>query len=74
MVWLFDNGLYYILMFSENDDILTKVSYFSHNKSKVSVLWQYHECGVWIYCDGYWIESRIFEICNIYYVIYSILC
>ena len=74
MVWLFDNGLYYILMFSENDGILTKVAYFSHNKSKVSVLWQYDEHGVWIYCDGYWIESRNNETCNIYYLIYSILC
>ena len=59
MVWLFDNDLYYILMFSENDDILTKVAYSSDNKSKVSVLCQYDEHGVWIYYDGYWIESRI---------------
>ena len=74
MVWIFDNGLYYILMFSKNDDIFTKVAYYSDNKSKMSVLWQYDEHGVWIYCDGYWIESRIYEISNIYYVIYSILC
>lgn len=74
MVLLFDNGLYYMLIFSENDDILTKVSYYSDNKSKLSVLWQYDEHGVWIYYDGYWIESRINEICNIYYLIYSILC
>ena len=60
--------------FFENDDILTKVAYSSDNKIKVSVLWQYDEHGVWIYCDGYLIESIINEICNIYYVIYSILC
>ena len=74
MVWLFDNGLYYMLMFAENDDILTKVAYSSDNKIKVSVLWQYDEHGVWIYCNGYWIEGRIVKICNIYCVIHSILC
>ena len=74
MVWLSDNGLYYMLIFSKNNYILTKVAYSSDNKSKVSILWQYDEHGVWIYYDGYCIESIIFKICNIYYVIYSILC
>ena len=74
MVWLFDNVLYYILMFSENDVILTKFAYYSENKSKVSVLWHNNEHGLLIYYYGYWIESIMNEICNIYYEIYSILC
>ena len=55
MVWLFDNVLYYILIFAENDVILTKFAYYSENKSKVSVLWHNNEHGLWIYYDGYWI-------------------
>ena len=42
----FDNRLYYILIFSENDGILAKAAYNSDNKSKVSVIWQHGEHGV----------------------------